>query len=165
MLKCLRCGACMNTCPVYRRSGGYSYSYFIPGPLGINLSMLRSPKLHHGNVSACSLCYSCSDVCPAMIDLGEQIYAWRQELAPMHLADPVKKLTVKGMDFIMGGRRRFYGGIALARVAEHLPHAVLNNRFNPWSAPGRDMPPFAPKTFNALWKRGEVKSGKTSKDE
>ncbi len=64
--------------PVYRRSGGYSYSYFIPGPLGINLSMLRSPKLHHGNVSACSLCYSCSDVCPAMIDLGEQIYAWRQ---------------------------------------------------------------------------------------
>ncbi len=37
MLKCLRCGACMNTCPVYRRSGGYSYSYFIPGPLGINL--------------------------------------------------------------------------------------------------------------------------------
>ena len=58
MLKCLRCGACMNTCPVYRRSGGYSYSYFIPGPLGINLSMLRSPKLHHGNVSACSLCYS-----------------------------------------------------------------------------------------------------------
>ena len=165
MLKCLRCGACMNTCPVYRRSGGYSYSYFIPGPLGINLSMLRSPKLHHGNVSACSLCYSCSDVCPAMIDLGEQIYAWRQELAPMHLADPVKKLTVKGMDFIMGGRRRFYGGIALARVAEHLAHAVLNNRFNPWSAPGRDMPPFAPKTFNALWKRGEVKSGKTSKDE
>ena len=121
MLKCLRCGACMNTCPVYRRSGGYSYSYFIPGPLGINLSMLRSPKLHHGNVSACSLCYSCSDVCPAMIDLGEQIYAWRQELAPMHLADPVKKLTVKGMDFIMGGRRRFYGGIALARVAGASP--------------------------------------------
>ena len=46
-----------------------------------------------------------------------------------------------------------------------MAHAVLNNRFNPWSAPGRDMPPFAPKTFNALWKRGEVKSGKTSKDE
>ena len=154
MLKCLRCGACMNTCPVYRRSGGYSYSYFIPGPLGINLSMLRSPKLHHGNVSACSLCYSCSDVCPAMIDLGEQIYAWRQELAPMHLADPVKKLTVKGMDFIMGGRRRFYGGIALARAAGKLPRFVVENGLNPWSAPGRAMPPFAPQTFNAWWKKG-----------
>ena len=39
-LKCIRCGSCMNTCPVYRRSGGYSYSYFIPGPIGINLGML-----------------------------------------------------------------------------------------------------------------------------
>ena len=153
MLKCLRCGACMNTCPVYRRSGGHTYSYFIPGPLGINLGMLRSPKLYHGNVSACSLCYSCSDVCPAQIDLGEQIYMWRQQLDGMHLADPVKKLSVKGMDFVMGGRRRFYGGIALARAAEKLPRFVLENGLNPWSAPGRAMPPFAPKTFNGWWKK------------
>ena len=158
MLKCLRCGACLNTCPVYRRSGGSTYSYFIPGPLGINLGMLRSPKLYHGNVSACSLCYSCSDVCPAQIDLGEQIYMWRQQLDGLHLADPVKKLSVKGMDFIMGGRRRFYGGIALARAAEKLPRFVLENGLNPWSAPGRAMPPFAPKTFNGWWK-------KTKKDE
>lgn len=158
MLKCLRCGACMNTCPVYRRSGGSTYSYFIPGPLGINLGMLRSPKLYHGNVSACSLCYSCSDVCPAHIDLGEQIYMWRQQLDGLHLADPVKKLSVRGMDFIMGGRRRFYGGIALARAAEKLPRFVLENGLNPWSAPGRAMPPFAPKTFNGWWK-------KTKKDE
>ena len=153
MLKCLRCGACLNTCPVYRRSGGSTYSYFIPGPLGINLGMLRSPKLYHGNVSACSLCYSCSDVCPAQIDLGEQIYMWRQQLDGLHLADPVKKLSVKGMDFIMGGRRRFYGGIALARAAEKLPRFVLENGLNPWSAPGRAMPPFAPKTFNGWWKK------------
>ncbi|WP_295940827.1 LUD domain-containing protein [uncultured Alistipes sp.] len=165
MLKCLRCGACLNTCPVYRRSGGYSYSYFIPGPLGINLSMLRSPKLHHGNVSACSLCYSCSDVCPAKIDLGEQIYMWRQQLAPMHLAATMKKLTVKGMDVVMGGPRRFYGGIALARIAEMLPHVVLNNRLNPWYAPGRDMPQFAPRTFNALWKKGEVEQKTSRKNE
>ena len=158
MLKCLRCGACLNTCPVYRRSGGSTYSYFIPGPLGINLGMLRSPKLYHGNVSACSLCYSCSDVCPAQIDLGEQIYMWRQQLDGLHLADSVKKLSVKGMDFIMGGRRRFYGGIALARAAEKLPRFVLENGLNPWSAPGRAMPPFAPKTFNGWWK-------KTKKDE
>ena len=158
MLKCLRCGACLNTCPVYRRSGGSTYSYFIPGPLGINLGMLRSPKLYHGNVSACSLCYSCSDVCPAQIDLGEQIYMWRQQLDGLHLADPVKKLSVKGMDFIMGGRRRFYGGIALARAAEKLPRFVLENGLNPWSAPGRAMPPFASKTLNGWWK-------KTKKDE
>nr|WP_295896793.1 LUD domain-containing protein [uncultured Alistipes sp.] len=156
MLKCLRCGACMNTCPVYRRSGGYSYSYFIPGPLGINLSMLRSPALHHGNVSACTLCYSCSNVCPAKIDLGEQIYLWRQQLDRDRLADPAKKAAVKAMDVIMRSPRCFYGGIALARVAEHLPAWMLDNGMNPWCAPGRAMPRFAPHTFNALWKRGEI---------
>lgn len=163
MLKCLRCGACMNTCPVYRRSGGYSYSYFIPGPLGINLSMLRSPKLHHGNVSACSLCYSCSGVCPAKIDLGEQIYLWRQQLDALHLADPVKKAAVKGMDFVMAGPGRFYGAIACARAAEKLPRGMVENRLNPWSAPGRAMPRFARETFNAQWKRGTFK--KDEKDE
>ena len=72
-LKCIRCGSCMNTCPVYRRSGGYSYSYFIPGPIGINLGMLRSPQEHSGNVSACTLCLSCQTVCPVKINLGDQI--------------------------------------------------------------------------------------------
>ena len=64
VLKCIRCGSCMNSCPVYRRSGGYSYSYFIPGPVGINLGMLRDVKQHSGNVSACTLCNSCQCVCP-----------------------------------------------------------------------------------------------------
>ena len=157
MLKCLRCGACMNTCPVYRRSGGYSYSYFIPGPLGINLGMLRSAERHHGNVSACSLCYSCSGVCPAKIDLGEQIYEWRQQLDELGLADRTKKLMVKGMDFVMGGPHRFYGAIALGRAAGKLPRWVLENGLNPWSAPGRAMPPFAPRRFNAGWKKEERK--------
>ena len=157
MLKCLRCGACMNTCPVYRRSGGYSYSYFIPGPLGINLGMLRSAERHRGNVSACSLCYSCSGVCPAKIDLGEQIYQWRQQLDELGLADRKKKLMVKGMDFVMGGPHRFYGAIALGRAAGKLPRWVLENGLNPWSAPGRAMPPFAPRSFNAGWKKEERK--------
>lgn len=53
-LNCLRCGACMNTCPVYRRSGGYSYTYFVPGPIGINLGMLKDAEKYRDNVSACS---------------------------------------------------------------------------------------------------------------
>lgn len=151
---------CMNTCPVYRRSGGYSYSYFIPGPLGINLGMLRSPERYGGNVSGCSLCYSCSDVCPAKIDLGEQIYAWRQEMGEKNLIDWHKKFMVKGMDFAMGGPGRFYAAVGAARIAEYLPRFVLNNKLNPWYAYGRDMPHFARSTFNARWKAGKVKSEK-----
>ena len=164
MLKCLRCGACMNTCPVYRRSGGYSYSYFIPGAghQPVDAAFAEAPPRQCLGLLAVLLLLGRmpGDDRPRGNRFTHGGRSWRP-----CIARPVKKLTVKGMDFIMGGRRRFYGGIALARVAEHLPHAVLNNRFNPWSAPGRDMPPFAPKTFNALWKRGEVKSGKTSKDE
>ena len=60
------------------------------------------------------------------------------------------------MDVIMRSPRCFYGGIALARVAEHLPAWMLDNGLNPWCAPGRAMPRFAPHTFNALWKRGGI---------
>ena len=101
VMNCIRCGACMNTCPVYRRSGGYSYSYFIPGPIGINLGMLNDPQKHSGNVSACSLCLSCSYVCPAMVDLGEQIYIWRQKLDGLGQANSQKKMMSKGIQFLM----------------------------------------------------------------
>lgn len=100
VLKCIRCGSCMNTCPVYRRSGGYSYSYFIPGPVGINLGMLRSPKEHSGNVSACTLCLSCQSVCPVKIDLGDQIYKWRQELPSFGTENKAKKLLCDGMSLV-----------------------------------------------------------------
>lgn len=96
-LKCIRCGSCMNTCPVYRRSGGFSYSYFIPGPLGVNLGMLRDFEAHKGNLSACTLCMSCQSVCPVKIDLGEQIYKWRQMSGAI---PPAKKALCKGMSTV-----------------------------------------------------------------
>ena len=100
-LNCIRCGACMNTCPVYRRSGGYSYTYFIPGPIGINLGMLKAPLHYYDNVSACSLCHSCSNVCPAKVDLAEQIYLWRQKLGQLGKADEKKKIMSGGMAAMM----------------------------------------------------------------
>ena len=99
-LKCIRCGACMNTCPVYRRSGGYSYSYFIPGPIGVNLGMLRSPKEHAGNVAACTLCHSCQEVCPVKVDLAGQIYRWRQQLPALGKANPTKRVLSDGMKMV-----------------------------------------------------------------
>ena len=99
-LKCMRCGACMNTCPVYRRSAGYSYTYFIPGPIGVNLGMLRDPHKYYDNVSGCSLCCSCDNVCPVKVDLSTQVYRWRQELDSLGHADPMKKMMSNGMSFL-----------------------------------------------------------------
>ncbi|EPT33738.1 putative iron-sulfur cluster-binding protein [Bacteroidetes bacterium oral taxon 272 str. F0290] len=153
VLNCLRCGACMNTCPVYRRSGGYSYTYFIPGPIGINLGMLKAPLHYYDNVSACSLCYSCSNVCPAKVDLAEQIYAWRQDLKKFGVSDTTKELMSDGMTFLTNRPSLFNAGLAAA------PYGIpVLKAFGMQWGKGRDFPDFAPDSFNALWKKGGIKS-------
>lgn len=159
-LKCIRCGACMNTCPVYRRSGGYSYTYFIPGPIGINLGMLRSPEKYFDNVSACSLCFSCNNVCPVKIDLGNQIYRWRQNLDSIGKADPMKKVMSGGLKFLFTRPSLFRVGMSVAPIINATPRFVKYNGLNDWGK-GRELPQFASESFSALWKKGKVK--KTNK--
>ena len=118
-LKCMRCGACMNTCPVYRRSMGYSYTYFIPGPIGINLGMLKDKDANYHNCSACSLCLSCENVCPVQVDLGTQIYKWRQDLDGMGHADPMKKAMSKGMKIIQRSTLRHSSSHPLPTASLH----------------------------------------------
>ena len=132
-LKCIRCGVCMNSCPVYRWSGGYSYSFFIPGPLGINLGMLHDPKKYSGNVSACTLCLGCQGVCPVKINLGEQIYKWRQTLDSLGEANPQKKMMCKGMDFVFDNPSVYNFATSSAHLLNHLPSFILNNGLNPWA--------------------------------
>lgn len=150
-LKCMRCGACMNTCPVYRRSGGYSYSYFIPGPIGINLGMLRDSDKHYNNCSACSLCCSCDNVCPVKVDLSTQIYKWRQQLDGMHHADPIKKTLSAGMKVMFEHPSLYKSALRLAPVANILPSGLTGMVMSPWCE-GHDMPVFAKKSFHQIWK-------------
>ena len=146
----------MNTCPVYRRSGGYSYSYFIPGPIGINLGMLRDKQKHSGNVSACTLCLSCQSVCPVKLNLGDQIYQWRQQLDEFGTANPQKKLMCKGMSMVYGSNALYKAGTAMAPLANLVPSALMNMGINPW-AEGHEMMKFPKESFHTLWKKGKVK--------
>ena len=155
-LNCIRCGECMNTCPVYRRSGGYSYTYFIPGPIGINLGMLRNPEEYSDNVSACSLCLSCSNVCPVKIDLGEQIYRWRQDLDKIGKASKEKKVMSFGMKFLMERPGLFNTALKFAPVVNHLPRFMVYNGLNAWGK-GRELPTFAKESFNDMWKNNKVR--------
>ncbi|WP_301915343.1 lactate utilization protein B [Phocaeicola coprophilus] len=155
-LNCLRCGACMNTCPVYRRSGGYAYTYFIPGPIGINLGMLKDPQQYYDNVSACSLCHSCQNVCPAKVDLADQIYCWRQKLHTLGVASPSKKLMSGGMQFLMERPSLFNMALHHASVANALPHWLVYNSLNDWGKE-HEMPVFAKESFNEMWKKNKVK--------
>ncbi len=76
-LKCIRCGACMNTCPVFRRVGGGEYNYVIPGPIGSNLGSARDIKTYGKLSFASTLCGSCTAICPVKINLHQQLLGYR----------------------------------------------------------------------------------------
>jgi L-lactate dehydrogenase complex protein LldF len=95
-LKCIRCGACMNTCPIYRRSGGHSYDATIPGPIGSILTPGIDLKKYGNLPFASTLCGSCTDVCPVKIDIHDQLYKWRQIVSEAGLPEGGNK-TLMGM--------------------------------------------------------------------
>lgn len=145
-LACIRCAACFNTCPVYRRSGGYSYSYFIAGPIGSILAP-NVDKAAHGDMPfASTLCGSCSAVCPVKIDIHTQLLKWRQEIAAEGHAPWWKTVAMRVTALVLK-RPALY---ALAgRLARHfLPLADLL-KLDPWTR-SRGLPE-APKQSFREW--------------
>lgn len=151
-LKCIRCGACMNTCPVYRRSGGHSYQTTVPGPIGSILAPARDAKTFFSLPHACTLCGSCTDVCPVKIDLHHQLYTWRSKLVLKHLLPWSKSIPMKLASFAMSRPRLYRTGAYLGRtVLKITPHALSHHPWlNPWGKQ-RDLPPVPKKTFRELY--------------
>lgn len=146
-LNCIRCGACMNTCPVYRRSGGHSYGTTVPGPIGSILAPARDAEKHSTLPYACTLCGSCTDVCPVKIDLHHQLLTWRREIGLRGLVPITKRLgmTVGSLVFQHPWLYRLLGKLARTFVPL-LPRFVLYNRLNPWGRQ-RELPNFPKKSF------------------
>lgn len=155
-LNCIRCGACMNTCPVYRRSGGHSYEYTIPGPIGSILGAVKEPEKHSSLPFACTLCGSCSHVCPAKIDLDSQLYARRQDLSEMKLIDPKKKMAMKVTAWLMSKPSLFnLAGKIARKVVPKLPNSLVYNKSNVWGRQ-RDLPKMPEKSFKEMFEQGEL---------
>ncbi|MDI9861868.1 lactate utilization protein B [Flectobacillus roseus] len=138
-LKCIRCGACMNTCPVYRRSGGHSYHNAVAGPIGSilapNLDMRKNADLPF----ASTLCGSCSNVCPVKIDIHDQLYKWRQVIVKEGYAATSKKLGMGAMTFTLSNPAIYQTGGKVGRwFMRNIPF-VVNNGLNPWFK-NREMP-------------------------
>jgi L-lactate dehydrogenase complex protein LldF len=85
-LKCIRCSACLTTCPVFRRSGGHSYRYVIPGPIGSLLAPLTDKEEYSDLPFACTLCNSCEMVCPVKIPFSKQLIAMREYVTKENIA-------------------------------------------------------------------------------
>jgi L-lactate dehydrogenase complex protein LldF len=155
-LNCIRCGACMNTCPVYRRSGGHSYEYVIPGPIGSILGSVKEPEKHNSLPFACTLCGSCTNVCPVKIDLDSQLYARRQDLAQMNLIDTKKKMSMKVTAWLMSKPKLFdFAGKMARKIVPKLPDSILYNKANVWGKQ-RDMPKMAEKSFKEMFEQGDL---------
>ena len=139
-LYCIRCGACMNTCPVYRRSGGHSYDYTVPGPIGAILSPGIDLKKYSTLPFASTLCGSCTDVCPVKIDIHQQLYKWRQVINKEGALPVSKKVSMKFMGFLLShpGLYRFAGKMG-RKALKIMPRFLVYNSFNPWGKQ-RELP-------------------------
>jgi L-lactate dehydrogenase complex protein LldF len=152
-LNCIRCGACMNTCPVYRRSGGHSYETTVPGPIGSILAPARDAKLFAGLPHACSLCGSCTDVCPVKIDLHHQLLTWRGEIGRRGLLPWSKRFSMKMLGFVFRRPRLYsFAGRMARKIIPLLPRWLLYNRLNDWGRQ-RDLPQIPSNSFREQYAR------------
>lgn len=164
-LNCIRCGACLNVCPVYQKIGGQAYGWIYPGPIGAVISpQLLSLKKAGELPFASSLCGACKDACPVKINIPDLLLELRAKVKEDEglQADAEKlgeRLTMRGYAwaarfprlFALAGRlvRRFASpGVEDGRIRQApLPP------FNQWTA-YRDLPAPPKKAFRDLWKEG-----------
>lgn len=153
VLKCIRCGACINTCPVYRRSGGYSYGYTIPGPIGSVLAPLKQMEKFFTLPYASSLCGSCTDVCPVKINLHELLYRLRSDAILAQGFSHSKKWMLWILDGILFHPflYRWMGQLASV-LMKHMPRFLIYNRFNSWGN-ARDLPNVPAMSFREWYKK------------
>lgn len=157
-LHCIRCGACMNTCPVYRRSGGHSYGATVPGPIGSILNPARDPKAYSTLPYACSLCASCTDVCPVKINLHEQLLTWRREIALGGKLAWSKRFAMKVGSLVF--RRPWLFNLVgkVGRSALRvLPRFMIYGPWNPWGKQ-RDLPDAPEQSFRAQFRRRRMRA-------
>lgn len=152
-LCCIRCGACMNTCPVFRRSGGHSYGYGVPGPIGSILGPHRDPLAHASLPFASSLCGSCADVCPVQIDLNHQLYEMRQILSRKRTTPIWKRVAMRVMGIGLSQMWAYaIGGKLLRWFIPRLPQSLVFGSWNAWIK-NRELPPMPRHSFRSLIKK------------
>ena len=151
-LHCIRCGACMNTCPIYRRSGGHSYDATIPGPIGSILSPGKDLTKHSSLPFASTLCGSCSNVCPVKINIHEQLYKWRQIITKDVKQLFVKKSILKIVGVVLSHPKLYnLAGKSVRFMLKYAPRFMVYSKFNSWGT-ARELPKVNNTNFDEWYK-------------
>jgi L-lactate dehydrogenase complex protein LldF len=155
-LMCIRCGACLNVCPVFREIGGHAYGAVYGGPIGSVVSTALFGTEFNELANASTLCGACRDVCPVRIDIPTMLLAVRGRYVESGQPPAWLKLGIAAWAWAMGGTTRYriaqrfaeFGTRLLARQG-HI--RSLPPPLNAWTR-RRDFPVFAGKTFRDRWR-------------
>ncbi|TAF50016.1 MAG: iron-sulfur cluster-binding protein [Sphingobacteriia bacterium] len=145
-LYCIRCGACLNACPVYKNIGGHAYEATYSGPIGSVITpYLQGMDEYKHLPNASSLCGNCTEVCPVRINLHELLLDNRHEAVVQGHSDLAERLAWKAWKTASLNRPLMNAGNG------KLKNWVVNKIFKGWTT-HRDNLQFSAKTFNQLWK-------------
>jgi L-lactate dehydrogenase complex protein LldF len=157
MLRCIRCGACMNHCPVYHAVGGHAYGWVYSGPMGAVLTpaLIGVDKAGH-LPNASTFCGRCEEVCPVRIPLPKMMRHWREREFERHLSPVTQRAGLRLWRFF-ARRPRLYGlaTMMFARSLAWLGRRRGHFRFLPFArgwTRTRDFPAPTGATFQAQWR-------------
>jgi L-lactate dehydrogenase complex protein LldF len=153
-LSCLRCGACLNVCPVYRQIGGHAYGYTYPGPIGILLTaMLEGEHSVKDLAHASSLCGACMEACPVRIDIPRMLIELRRDVSQAKIAPWSERMAFKLLARILTRPRLYRLAARAARILQ-IPFAhegtIGRLPLSDWTR-SRDLPAVAAQTFQERW--------------
>lgn len=152
-LHCIRCGACLNTCPVYRRTGGHSYGVTVAGPIGAVLAPGLDLAAHASLPFASTLCGSCAEVCPVKIDIPGQLYRWRQVIVAGGHASWRKRLAMRLLGAVLASSARYErAGRIVRRLLRRAPLVLNRPSVNAWSR-SRELPRAPKESFREWYRR------------
>ena len=158
-MSCIRCGACLNACPVYRNIGGYTYNADYSGPIGSVITPFMKNMRDYKHLSyASTLCGHCTDICPVKIPLHELLLVNRRISID-------KKMYTGGEKFVMKNLRRVLLRRSLMNMSGGMKNALFRNFFTASWGPRRALPHLQPKTFNKMWKEQAAQRKRIKKED
>jgi L-lactate dehydrogenase complex protein LldF len=154
-LRCIRCSACLNVCPVYQRTGGHAYGSTYPGPIGAVLSPQLTGVGDNASLPfASSLCGACYDVCPVAIDIPTMLVHLRARVNDVKGVTP-ERAAMAALAATMRSTRRWTAALRVARVgrlfARHGRIRALPPPLSGWTR-SRDVPAPPREPFRAWWR-------------
>jgi L-lactate dehydrogenase complex protein LldF len=144
-LKCIRCGACLNACPIYRNIGGYTYDATYSGPIGSVITpFFKGLKSYNHLSSACTVCGKCTEVCPVKIPLHHQLLINRRDAVRAGEGGFFWNTGMKGFDYAFSKRNRLdlLGGKTKNKLALLGKNALGVNK---------QIPKLADQSFSTQW--------------